>query len=476
MKAGSIAKEDQKASLDTTKRSSKKRKEVLSKEPEKAGEKLEKQRLRNHAASAQTQNRAERGAKGPTEQGRKQKKQKNVKAEVESNTQDSLEEKVKESPQKAGKKRKRIDVEEAESRPRRKRKTAAEKEQEAMPLMPRTPGLAMKIGAHVSIAKGVQNAVTNSVHVGANAFALFLKSHRKWENPQINLDDAKLFREYCQREELDARKHVLPHGSYLMNLANADADKQKQAYDCFIDDLKRCEILGIGLYNWHPGSTLGQEKQTALENIARAINRAHKETTFVKTVLENMAGHGNIIGSSFEDLAGIISLVTDKSRVGVCLDTCHAFAAGYDLRTEEAYQKTMQQFDDIVGLKYLSALHINDSKTPFGAKRDLHQNIGLGFLGLEPFRIVVNDDRLADRPLILETPQSDQRVWADEIKLLEWCIGKSGREEDFLSKARELSDRGLEERAKATAFQEKKAAKGSKKRRSSSTSDDSQPL
>lgn len=347
---------------------------------------------------------------------------------------------------------------------RHKRKTKEEKEAEMIPLAARTPGMRIQIGAHVSIAKGVQNAVKNAVHIGSNSFAMFLKSQRKWQSPEMKDEDAAVFRELCEREGYDPRRNVLPHGSYLVNLANADIEKAKQAYDCFIDDLRRCEALNIGLYNFHPGSTLGQEKKVAWLNIANAINRCHRETSFVKTILENMSGQGRIIGSTFEDLAGIIALVKDKSRVGVCLDTCHSFAAGYDLRTEECFNATLETFDQVVGMKYLSGMHLNDSKAPLGAKRDLHQNIGLGFLGLEPFRLIVNDKRMQGLPHILETPQKDPKIWADEVKLLEWCIGKRSNDPEFLKSASVLSEKGQAEREKVLEALEKKAAKDRKKK------------
>ena len=233
--------------------------------------------------------------------------------------------------------------------------------------------------------------------------------------------------------------HVLPHGSYLVNLAQEDAEKAAQAYNAFLDDLNRCESLyvfsesahpllrrilspdtclgsvqslrcvlefailkqarltsksycsGIRLYNFHPGSTGSHPRPSAIARIAKALNRAHAATTTVTPVLEAMAGGGNVVGSTFEDLRDIIALVDDKKRIGVCLDTCHVHAAGYDLRGPMAFRKTLDDFDQIVGMKYLRALHLNDSKAPFGSHRDLHQNIGLGFLGLRAFRTYISE-------------------------------------------------------------------------------------
>jgi AP endonuclease 1 len=203
----------------------------------------------------------------------------------------------------------------------------------------------------------VQNSIQNAVNIGANSFALFLKSQRKWESPAMTADSKNQFKSLSTEHKYDAAKHALPHGSYLVNLAQADPDKAKQAYNCFVDDLQRCEQLGIKLYNFHPGSTGGQSMKDACRRIAEQLNKSHKATKSVITVLENMAGSGNVVGGKFEDLRDIIALVDDKERVGVCIDTCHAFAAGYDLRTPEAFTKTVEEFEKIVGLKYLKAFH-----------------------------------------------------------------------------------------------------------------------
>lgn len=204
---------------------------------------------------------------------------------------------------------------------------------------------------------GVQNAVTNALHIGANSFALFLKSQRKWDNPPLTDEVKDLFISACKHHDYNAAEHAVPHGSYLVNLAQPDKDKAAQAYKGFLDDIKRCEALGIKLYNFHPGTTGGEPRPEAIGRIAQQLNKAHKETKSVVTLLENMAGAGNVIGNSWEDLRDIIALVEDKSRVGVCIDTCHAFAAGHDLRSPEAFAKTMDAFNTIVGEKYLRAYH-----------------------------------------------------------------------------------------------------------------------
>ncbi|KAF3265461.1 hypothetical protein TWF192_000110 [Orbilia oligospora] len=307
--------------------------------------------------------------------------------------------------------------------PKRQRKTKEDKEAEKMPLADRALKCAFKIGAHVSSAAGVENSITNATRLTRG------KS-----------------------------RHMLPHGSYLVNLAQKDKEKATKAYTSFIDDLKRAELLDIGLFNFHPGSSLGEPRDEAIERIANALNRAHKETSFVKTVLETMAGQGNVIGCKFEDLRDIIALVEDKSRVGVCIDTCHSFSAGYDLRSPEAYRAVMKEFDEVIGFKYLSALHLNDSKAPFNSHRDLHQNIGLGFLGLSAFRNVMNTKEFHDLPMVLETPlaNDDVSVWAKEIKLLESLVGLEADDPTFLALEKEYADKGAAERKAVLDKLEKK--------------------
>ncbi|KAI4164943.1 MAG: hypothetical protein LQ342_001576 [Letrouitia transgressa] len=359
---------------------------------------------------------------------------------------------------------------------KRKRKTKEEKEAEAMPLASRTKGLRMFIGAHVSIAKGVQNSVTNCVHIGGNAFALFLKSQRKWESPPLQDANRDQFRLNCADHGYDATRHVVPHGSYLVNLAQEDPDKAKQAYDCFLEDLHRCEALGIRFYNFHPGATGSSPRPAAIARIASALNRAHRATHTVTPLLENMAGSGTVIGSSFADLRDIISQVDDKSRVGVCLDTCHAFAAGHDLRSPSAFKKTLEEFDHVVGIKYLKALHLNDSKAPLGSRRDLHQNIGLGFLGLRAFWNVMNEKRFEGLPMVLETPidrqvegdgkakvEEDKRIWAREIKLLEGLVAMDSEGDEFKKLEASLAKEGEIERKKYQAAFEKKVEKERRK-------------
>ncbi|KAL8925239.1 MAG: hypothetical protein Q9172_002289 [Xanthocarpia lactea] len=453
--------------------------------------------------------------------GRNRVKAKIISAEDEEE-EEVKDDKVKEgTPKKVRKRRAANQEEEAEQacdeptpkKVKRKRKTKEEKEAEAMPLAARSIGLSMFVGAHVSGAKGVHNSVTNCVHIGGNAFALFLKSQRKWENPPLQDDHRDGFKSNCIEHKYDAMSHVLPHGSYLVNLAQEDPDRAKQAYDSFLEDLHRCEALGIRLYNFHPGTTNNAPRPAAIARIASALNRAHASTTTVTLLLETMAGSGNVIGSTFDDLASIISLIEDKSRIGVCLDTCHLFAAGYDLRSPSSFSSVMQEFDETVGLKYVKALHLNDSKAPFGSRRDLHANIGTGFLGLRAFWNVMNERRFEGLPMVLETPidrkidddkvemkakkdivtdgedeqetngknqgkakgknkgsakppkektVEDKSIWAREIKMLESLIGTGTEREEFKRMEKELADEGAEDREKHQEAYERKLAKEQK--------------
>lgn len=364
-------------------------------------------------------------------------------------------------------------------KPKRKRKTKEEKEAEALPLAARAVGLKMFVGAHTSIAKGLENAITNCVHIGGNAFACFLKSQRKWENPPLKDENRNAFVKGLIEHQYDGGAHIVPHGSYLVNLATEDKAKARQSYETFLDDLNRCEALGIRYYNFHPGGAGQSPFDEAVGRLADNLNRALAETSTVVPLLENMAGHGTLIGGRFSDLRDVIAKIKPeyRSRIGVCIDTCHAFAAGYDLRTPEAFRKTMDEFDQVVGIQYLKALHLNDSKAPFNSHRDLHQNIGLGFLGLRAFHNVMNEPRFQGLPLILETPCEkpdpedptgkkmidDKSIWATEIKLLESLIGMDPESETFRDLEAELSERGKKEREEMQAQFDKKLEKERKR-------------
>ncbi|KAH7115274.1 xylose isomerase-like protein [Dendryphion nanum] len=339
------------------------------------------------------------------------------------------------------------------------------------PLQQRTVDTKLRVGAHVSIAGGIQHSIPNVLHIGANAFALFLKNQRKWDNPPLDPAGATLFLDGCKKHGIDPGTCCLPHGSYLVNLAHPDEDRQKQAYESFSDDLKRCHELQIKLYNFHPGNSSATTREDGIRLIAENINKAHKDPAIgeVIPVLETMASHGNTIGGTFEDIADIIKLVEDKDRVGVCLDTCHVFAAGYDLRTPEAYAETMEKFDEVIGLKYLKAFHINDSKAPLASYRDLHARIGTGYLGLRAFHNIVNDPRHHGLPMVLETPIDilgengkkieDKSIWAREIKMLESLVGMDMDTDEFRKLESDLQEEGAGERERIGGQVERKNSK-----------------
>ncbi|KEA45247.1 endonuclease IV [Campylobacter mucosalis] len=271
-------------------------------------------------------------------------------------------------------------------------------------------------GAHVSASGGVENAPLNAAKIGANAFALFVKNQRQWSAKPLTQESIQNFKQNCQIAKIDSR-HILPHDSYLINLGHYDEAKREQSFEAFMDEIKRVEQLGLSLLNFHPGSHLNQiDEKTCLKLIAECMNNAIKQSQNVKLVIENTAGQGSNLGYKFEHLAFLIDLIDDKSRVGVCLDTCHTFAAGYDLRDQRAYKKTMGEFDSIVGYEFLSAMHLNDTKFGLGSKKDRHESLGKGHLGIEAFKCIVNDEHTHDIPLVLET--IDENIWTDEIALL----------------------------------------------------------
>jgi deoxyribonuclease IV len=272
------------------------------------------------------------------------------------------------------------------------------------------------VGAHVSTAGGVDQAPMNAAAIGARAFALFTKNQRQWEAKPLTVSQIKAFRWNCRKEGYAAAQ-ILAHDSYLINLGHPQKDALAKSRTAFITEMRRCEALGITLFNFHPGSHLRlSTEDDCLDRIAESIDMALAATDGVIAVIENTAGQGSNLGFRFEQIARIISRVRQNNRVGVCLDTAHTFAAGYDLRTEESFTATLAEFDRILGIRYLRGVHLNDSKTELGSRVDRHAPIGKGKLGLEPFRLIMNDPRFAEIPLILETPESER--WAEEIALL----------------------------------------------------------
>lgn len=272
------------------------------------------------------------------------------------------------------------------------------------------------IGAHVSAGNGVSQAPINAHNIGARSFALFTRNPSRWQSKPISDKEADTFKENCIKYGYSPNQ-ILPHDSYLINLGAPDDEKLKMSREAFLDEMRRCEQLGLTLLNFHPGSHLKLiSPDDCLDRIAESINVALNATKGVKAVIENTAGQGSNLGYAFAQIAHIIDKVEDKSRVGVCIDSCHAFAAGYDLSTAEGYESTWKEFDEVIGLQYLSAMHINDTKKGLASKVDRHAPLGQGMLGTEFFKLLMNDPRMDNIPLILETP--DESLWAQEIQWL----------------------------------------------------------
>ena len=271
-----------------------------------------------------------------------------------------------------------------------------------------------KIGAHVSVSGGVEMAPVNALGIGADAFALFTKNQRQWVAKPLSVESVTLFKENCEKEGFDIR-YILPHDSYLINLGHPDREGMEKSRAAFLDEMRRCELLGLKMLNFHPGSHLNKISiEKCLDRIAESVNMTLDKTTGVTAVIENTAGQGSNVGNEFWHLRYIIDKVEDKSRVGVCLDTCHTYTAGYDIVNE--YDRVFTEFDEVVGRNYLCAIHLNDSKKPLGSRVDRHDSIGKGLIGIDFFRRFMQDSRFDDMPVILETP--DDTIWRDEIKML----------------------------------------------------------
>ena len=285
------------------------------------------------------------------------------------------------------------------------------------------------VGAHVSASGGVFNAPLNAMELNARAFALFTKNQKRWDAKPLDDKTIGLFKDNLAQSGI-LPKHVLPHDSYLINLGHPELEKREKSLHGFIDEVQRCEQLGLDRLNFHPGSHLVKigkkdpERETkiafveeeTLAAISESMNETLRQTQHVKLVIENTAGQGTNLGYTFEHLAYLIEHSIDKERVGVCIDTCHLFVSGYDIRTQEAYDATFARFDKLVGSHYLSGMHVNDSKPDLGSKVDRHHSLGEGMIGLDAFRYIMNDSRWDDIPLVLET--IDERIWKDEIALL----------------------------------------------------------
>jgi deoxyribonuclease-4 len=278
------------------------------------------------------------------------------------------------------------------------------------------------VGAHVSASGGVENAPLNANSIGAKAFALFTKNQRQWFSNPLSKASIKAFRENCEKYDYKPFQ-ILPHDSYLINLGHPGKEPLEKSRASFLDEMQRCEQLGLDRLNFHPGSHLKMiSEDECLRRIAESINIVLDKTKGVIAVIENTAGQGTNMGHKFEQIRFMIDNVNDKSRVGVCIDTCHAYTSGYNIKSPEGYAETFNMFDKIIGFKYLRGMHINDSKKELATRVDRHDNIGKGYLGEDVFRMLMNDRRLDNMPLILETP--DESLWEAEIKNLYSLIKK----------------------------------------------------
>jgi deoxyribonuclease-4 len=273
-----------------------------------------------------------------------------------------------------------------------------------------------RIGAHVSASGGVENAPLNAHDIGATAFALFTKNQRQWHSTPLTDESIEKFKANCEALGY-APEHILPHDSYLINLGNPNEEGLEKSRHAFLDEMQRCEQLGLKLLNFHPGAHLKQySEERCFEVIAESINLAVDQTVGVIAVIEATAGQGSNVGYTFEHLKAIMDLIDDKSRVGVCIDTAHIFAAGYELRTRDGFEKTWKQFGDIIGFDYLKGIHLNDSKKELGSRVDRHESLGDGFIGWKAFEWMMQDDRFDEIPIVLETPNPEK--WPEEIETL----------------------------------------------------------
>ncbi len=270
------------------------------------------------------------------------------------------------------------------------------------------------IGAHVSASGGVENAPVNAHEIGANAFALFTKNQRQWVSKPLTEENIRLFKENCEKYNFKP-EYILPHDSYLINLGHPEPDALEKSRAAFLDEMQRCEQLGLKLLNFHPGSHLNKiSVEDSLDLIAESINITLEKTKGVTAVIENTAGQGSNLGNEFWHLKYIIDRVEDKSRVGVCLDTCHTFTAGYDFLGD--YDAVFNEFEEVVGFHYLRGMHLNDSKKELGSHVDRHDSIGKGLIGFAFFEKLMRDPRFDNMPLILET--IDETLWPEEIAWL----------------------------------------------------------
>ncbi len=276
------------------------------------------------------------------------------------------------------------------------------------------------VGAHVSISGGVSNAPINAFNIGAKAFGMFVKNQRQWIAKPIEEEEIKKFKKNLAENGYNP-ENVLPHAGYLINIANPEKENRDKSINALIDEVNRCRVLGLKYLNFHPGSHLTLSEEEGIEFVISSINEVLEKTSDIILVIENTAGQGSNLGNRFEQIAKMIAGIDNKERVGVCVDTCHTFAAGYDIAGKDGYNKVWEEFDKVIGIKYLRGIHLNDSKTPFGSKKDRHESLGKGYMGEDFLTLLMNDLRLENIPIILETP--NEEIWRDEIAMLYGMIG-----------------------------------------------------
>lgn len=273
------------------------------------------------------------------------------------------------------------------------------------------------IGAHTSAAGGVQNALLEGKSIGATTIQLFTSNQRQWQSRSLSQETIDAWKEALLKTGL---KEIMSHDSYLINLGAPDPEVLVKSRHAFREEIIRCLQLGLSFMNFHPGSALTQTREACLDRIVESLLEVQDLFTGkepLRLLLETTAGQGSTVGSSFEELAYVLDRVQKKIPVGVCIDTCHIFVAGYDIRTKEAFKRTFDQFDEIVGLKNLYAFHLNDSQKDLGSRVDRHADLGKGTIGIECFKCLMQDARLAHMPKYLETP-GGLEVWEKEIALL----------------------------------------------------------
>ncbi|AEO08497.1 endonuclease IV [Buchnera aphidicola str. Ak (Acyrthosiphon kondoi)] len=272
------------------------------------------------------------------------------------------------------------------------------------------------IGAHISSSGGLEKIILRAVQIKATAFSFFTKNQRQWFSPPLVQKTIDCFKDLCIKHAFTPQQ-ILPHSSYLINLGHPIDELLEKSRTSFIDEMIRCNQLGLILLNFHPGSHLNKITEgSCLLRIAKSINIALEKTKNVIAVIENTAGQGTNVGYCFEHLSQIIENVHDKSRVGVCIDTCHLFASGYDLRTEQDCKNTFEKFNNLIGLKYLRGIHLNDSKRKLNSRIDRHESLGLGEIGKLAFRWIIRNKNFYNIPIILETV--NPKIWKEEIHWL----------------------------------------------------------